>query len=233
MPAPLNLSGHQIGKLTVLGPASDNKPRSWHVQCECGTIETYPQRRLRERNRRDYVTACSRCRSKVCAVCGAAIPASSTKATCSRACHVAHRRAIALDSHNRHRERRNAENRMRARRRSELLRANPELAAVVREQRREWRRAFADRLGRDEINRRNRSYYQRARERIDALPEPERSQRLAEWRERRRMRMRRYFDSLRTERPEAYRRYLEQLYTARGRRELTRLMIELTEKIDE
>jgi hypothetical protein len=89
MRAPIDLTGHLIGRLTVLhreDTARGPKLSAWRVRCDCGREEVYPVARLDGRGPR--VTACVACTTqRRCVICDGPIPVErGRRRTCSAEC---------------------------------------------------------------------------------------------------------------------------------------------------
>ncbi len=171
MPAPLDLTGRQFGRLTVLERGERVRfgrwQQGWVCRCECGAVLTVPQDRLPHRPSvpaNHVVDACPACRGNPCAVCGANIPLSGTghgrPVTCSSACADAHRKARGRAGWQRRSTR------------------DPELARRMAQRRRE--RASADPEYAERVKAWQRRREQRRRER--AATDPEYAERLRQWR---------------------------------------------------
>lgn len=103
MPAAIDLTGRQFGKLTVLRAAGWTDTyggcRLWLCRCECGAELEIPQKRLPyaawiERMPRRALYACPMCAGCQCVVCGATIPRTRLPAvTCEGECADTHRKA--------------------------------------------------------------------------------------------------------------------------------------------
>jgi hypothetical protein len=103
MPPAINLTGRQLGKLTVLGPAGWTDTyggcRLWLCRCECGAELNVAQGRLPyakwiEKMPRRAIYACPMCAGGRCVVCGDVIPRTRLPAvTCEGECADEHRKA--------------------------------------------------------------------------------------------------------------------------------------------
>ncbi len=213
MPAPVDLTGRVLGRLTVVGRAGSVRfgrlMSGWLCRCECGAEEVYPLARLPYRlnmNPRHVVAACRACRSTACLACGKPIPPRAGGGTaCSRACRLNLQKTRSRDWYAahayRHKKRTAANAKARLAVLRERARTDPAAAEKLKAaERRRWERKRermrTDPAYRERVRRQTAATYARhaeriqreRRDRLDRLT-PEQ---LADWLERARLYGRRY-----------------------------------------
>lgn len=152
MPALRDRTGERYGSLVVLhlaAPGRTTKHRLWTCRCDCGAIEQVLDLRLASKQPRSMVRACTACRSRPCAICGAPVSPSSTSVTCSTDCASEHRRRYDLQHY--HEKRKTdpaAAEARRERARARWANATPE----ERERAAEAKARYKAKIGREGIN---------------------------------------------------------------------------------
>lgn len=171
MPPPRDLTGQRFGKLVALVRATGAGETRWVCRCDCGSPDdTVPISRLSCADGPKAIRACSACRSRRCAVCGALYLKSGSAATCGAdACRLEYRRAANLEIAHRVEQQRPGIHRERARQWRAAIQASPEKAAAWREYHREYKRAERERATETKRELRRaweRDYYRENRERV-------------------------------------------------------------------